>query len=125
MNLTLYEIGESLEDVIADLSLCDDAESEALLAELDALLDARDDKIKAYVHIIRNAEAGAKMLRTEAQVFSKRAQAQENLASRLKNRLMQDLQNTGESSLRAGPFNIRRQQSPPQRRAGCRCDVVA
>ena len=114
MKMTLYEINTALEEVVDDLLDCDEAESEALLAELDALLEARDAKHEAYSHMIRNSEAHAKALKAEAKAFADRAKAQENLAARLKKALLADLQDSGEISVKAGRWKIRRQVSPPQ-----------
>ena len=112
--MNLYEISQALEEVVEALLDADESEVETLMEDLDLLVDARDEKIANYCHVIRNAEASAKALKAEALMFAERAKAQENLAARLKDALLAELQESGEVSVTAGQWKIRRQKSPLQ-----------
>ena len=65
-------------------------------AALDVLLDARDDKVAAYVALIRNNEATAKAYADEAARLDAHRRAHENTAKRLKERLLASMLERGD-----------------------------
>lgn len=112
---TLYEINFEIGIIVEDLLLVDDyTEQSDLLDQLDALEMERDEKRANYIHVIRNAEAAARELQMESKAFQLRAAKHNNLAQRLKDRLLQDLQKNGEQSATAKHWKLRRQASPPK-----------
>ena len=66
-------------------------------AALDVLLDARDDKVAAYVALIRNNEATAAAFKTEAERLDAHRRAHENTAKRLKERLLGSMLGRGDT----------------------------
>lgn len=110
---TLFELTDAIHAIISEIVDAeiagDDEEVQALLDELDTLHSERSDKHKAYVHVIKNALASAKPCRAEAEAFTKRARALENLAKRLKKILLDDLREHDEETVHAGIFKIARQ----------------
>ena len=77
-----------------------------LYQELDALYSTRNRKLQGYVRIIKSAKPLADAYRAEAELFSKRARAIENIAKRLQHNLIYDMQIHGEETVVAGNFKI-------------------
>ena len=122
---TLYEINFEIGMIVEDILHCDDyTEQTDLLEQLDNLEMERDEKRSNYVHVIRNAEAAARELQMEAKAFQLRASKHSNLAARLKDRLLADLQQHGEQATTAGNWKIRRQASPHKVAVLCQPDEV-
>ena len=111
--MTLYDISDEIQakcNAITEVGV-DAPEAEGLFAELDELYANREDKHESYVRLIRHCEAMDKAMKAESQLFLKRARGMKNLATRLKERLMDDMRRHGEDSTDAGLFTIRRQLS--------------
>lgn len=110
---TLFELTDEINVIVTDIIDAeiegDEDEVQALIEELDDLHEKRGRKHEAYVHVIKNALASAKPCRAEAEAFTKRARALENLAKRLKKILLDDLREHDEESINAGIFKIARQ----------------
>ena len=110
---TLFDLSDAIQAIISeiiDAEIAGDEEQvEALIEELDALHGVRNQKYEAYVHVIKNSEITSKACRAEADAFTKRARALENLAKRLKGNLLYDLQAHGDDVVNAGKFKIARQ----------------
>ena len=112
---TLFEISGKAKAIISDIidaEIAGDAdEVNALVEELDDIYGAREAKHEGYVHVIKNALTAAEGHKAEADAFAARARALNNLAKRLKERLVDDLQSHDESVVNAGIFKIARQRN--------------
>ena len=110
---TLFDLSDKIKAIIADIIDAeiagDEDEVEALLEELDAFYDARESKREAYVYVIKNSLATSQACKAEAKAFDVRGNALSNLAKRLKERLLFDLQQDGTEKAPAGIFKIARQ----------------
>ena len=114
-NFTLYRISRAIMSVLNKIvdALMEgplDAD-DPLYQELDDLFATRNRKLQGYVKIIKSCKPLADACRAEAEAFSKRARAIENLARRLRNNLLYDMQVNGEESTQAGRFKISRRNS--------------
>ena len=114
-HLTLFELTDAIGDIVDDLVdalIVGDTEAvEILFDELDSLYERRSEKHEGYVHVIKNAEAAAEACYKEANAFYARNKALKGLASRLKETLMADLHQHGETRTTAGKFKIARQKN--------------
>ena len=112
---TLFDITHEIKAVLRDIEDADIAgdadEVEALHAELEALYDTRDSKHEGYVHVIKNSVASAEGHQAVSDEFGARARALTNLAKRLKERLLDDMEQHDESVVNAGIFKIARQRN--------------
>lgn len=117
-HLTLFQLTDTISNIVDDIIDADiagdDEELKALFDELESLYGARSEKHEGYVHVIKNAEATAKACRAEAAAFAARGKALENLSKRLKDTLLADLHQHGETTARAGKFRIARQAGQPR-----------
>ena len=80
---------------------------QALMEKLDTLYSERSEKHEGYIHVIRNAQDEAKALKT-------RASALTNLAKQLRETLLDDMIQHGETQTNAGKFRLRRQNGTPR-----------
>lgn len=114
-HLTLFDLTEAIGDIVDDIVDAiiagDTEEVESLFDELDTLYSARSEKHEGYVHVIKNAEAAAEACYKEANAFYARNKALKGLATRLKDILMADLHQHGETRTTAGNFKIARQKN--------------
>lgn len=114
-HLTLFDLTDAISDLVDDiidaLIAGDTEEVETLFDELDSLYGARSEKHEGYVHVIKNAEAAAEACYKQATAFYARNKALKGLATRLKDTLMADLQQHGETRTTAGKFKIARQKN--------------
>ena len=112
---TLFDITHEIKAILRDIEDADIAgdadEVEALHAELEALYDTRDSKHEGYVHVIKNSVASAEGHQAVSDEFGARARALTNLAKRLKERLLDDMEQHDESVVNAGIFKIARQRN--------------
>ena len=110
---TLFDIRGDIKAIILDIVDAEIAgdkdEVKALMAELDELYDSKESKHEGYVHVIKNSLAGAEGHQSVSDEFGKRATALTNVAIRLKERLLADMQEHGEEAVPAGIFKIARQ----------------
>lgn len=114
-HLTLFELTDAIRDLIDDIVdalIAGDTEAvESLFDELDRLYERRSEKHEGYVHVIKNAEASAEACYKEANAFYARNKALKGLATRLKETLLADLHQHGETKATAGKFKIARQKN--------------
>ena len=114
-HLTLFELTDAIGDIVDDIVdaiLTGDTEAvESLFDELDSLYEAREAKHEGYIHVIKNAEAAAEACYKEANAFYARNKALKGLATRLKDTLLADLHQHGETRTTAGKFKIARQKN--------------
>ena len=114
-HLTLFELTDAITDLVDDIIdalIAGDTEAvETLFDELDSLYERRSEKHEGYVHVIKNAEAAAEACYKEATAFYARNKALKGLATRLKDTLMADLHQHGETRTDAGNFKIARQKN--------------
>ena len=112
---TLYEIRDSIEQISDDITQAlmdeDDVLADELMEELEDYFEIHDMKVEAYVRVIKNSEAGAKACKEQAAEFSKHATALSNLAKRLKNNLLMNMNEREERTTGAGPFKLRIQKN--------------
>lgn len=114
--LSLYAINAELEAVmleITELELNEEPIPAALAEECESLLLQLDDKREAYCKVIRNSEARTKALEDEARRFQMRARVEKGLATRLKATLLEDMEDSGETTAPAGVFSIGVARSQP------------
>ena len=112
---TLFGLTDEIKAIVADMIEAeiagDTEEVEALIAEIDALYDAKETKRQGYVYVIKNSLSSAENHKGVAKEFDARAKAHINLAKRLKERLLFDMQASDEESVPAGEFRIKRQRN--------------
>ena len=117
-HLTLFELTDAILDIVDDIvdaSIAgDDDEVTSLFDELSTHYGKRAEKHEGYVHVIKNAEATAKACKAQAEAFTKRGRALENLSRRLKDTLRADLEQHGETRTTAGNFKLARQAGQPR-----------
>lgn len=117
-HLTLFELTDAITDIVDDLVDAliagDTEEVDSLLDELDSLYERRSEKHEGYIHVIKNADSVAKACKEQANAFYARAKALENLSRRLKDTLLADLEQHGETRTDAGNFKIARQNGQPR-----------
>lgn len=109
---TLFELTQQIKAIILAIEDADIAgdvdEVERLHAELDGLYDSRESKHEGYVYVIKNSLVGAEGHQAVSDEFGKRARALNNIAKRLKARLLEDMKIHGEEVVPAGIFKIAR-----------------
>ena len=114
-HFTLFQLTDAIRDIVDDIVdaiITGDTEAvESLIDELDSLYERRSEKHEGYVHVIKNAEAAAEACYKEATAFYARNKALKGLATRLKDTLMADLHQHGETRTTAGTFKIARQKN--------------
>ena len=110
---TLFKLTDEIKALIADIADADvDGEDlESLYEELDSLYASRADKLVGYVKVIKNSLHASEGQKEIADLFDKRATALKNIAKRLKETLLADLEIHGEKSVTAGDFKIARQKN--------------
>lgn len=112
---TLFGLTDEIKAIVANIVEADVADDEdevqALIAELDELYDAKEAKRQGYVYVIKNSLAAAVNNKGVAEDFDARAKAHTNLAKRLKERLLFDMQQNDEQAVPAGEFKIARQRN--------------
>lgn len=95
--LTLYALDDELaliEQEILDAGGAVDDETDA---RHSALLDARDDKVEAYVRLIRRFDVTAEAVKAERQRLQESERALAASAKRLRDRLCASMQERGEA----------------------------
>ena len=117
-NLSLYEINQQIMELVAEIDDAEAVGNDALIEELEStiseLFPALDKKRESYVRVIRSSDAHANSLREESRRLARRAKNMENLSTRLKQTLHDDLATKGEVKADAGIFRLSVAQSPPK-----------
>lgn len=110
-----------LYDLDTDLALLEDMLLEAggeitpeLEDDLDALLDAREDKIENYIKIIRGLESSARATKDEAKRLTDNARVQQNAVDQLKARLQASMQARGETKHKTALGTVSLRKKPPK-----------
>ena len=85
---------------------------EEVRLRLDEVAASLADKIDSYAALIEEHEARAGVLREHAQRFEKAARATENVARRLKERLLLALEGMGVEQLRGEVYSVALAQGP-------------
>lgn len=83
-------------------------------ADLAALLDARADKARDYIAVIRQAEASAAAVRFEVERLTARLRAYETTARNLKSRLQASMEDTDTTRIETSLGVVRLQRNPDQ-----------
>ena len=92
---------EAIRRDIIDARVSDEDEIQVLMENLDTLYSERGEKLEGYSDVIRKVEAEAKALRTRAKALSK-------LAKLLRETLIDDMRQHGETHTNAGRFRLQR-----------------
>lgn len=104
MNKTLFEIGDemlALEELIDSLDgdISDPAAEEAITAALESLAKDQANKTDGYVNLIRKWEMLQVAATAEKDRYSKRISVMDNRVGRLKHRLKQHMELTGQKKI--------------------------
>ena len=101
----LMDLEEAGDDAPAELQ-------EEVQHRLDEVAEQLSEKLDAYAALIEEHEARAGVLREHAQRFEKAARASENVARRLKERLLLALDGMGVEKLRGEVYSVCVAQGP-------------
>lgn len=120
-----------LYDLDTDLAFLEDQLLEAggeitddIAADLDELLDARDDKIESYIAVIRDFEASAEAVAAEEKRLKARRTALQNAGKNMKRRLQASMEARGESEHRTRLGKVYLQRNPPSITVLCDVDEL-
>lgn len=113
--MTLFEIKAKIRDLLDDLidveEYGDDAQIEVIRFELETALEDEENKLQAYVHVIRNCETASDAMIEEANRLRNRAKALNNTAKHLKGVLQNVMAHEDKLQLPAGIFTIALQRN--------------
>lgn len=116
---SLYELSAGYASLIDAYDSADtDEEREDILAMLATAEGDIADKAEAYAKIIKIKEIEAKGFKEEADRLTKRRQAAENMAARLKATMLDAMTLTGQTEIKTSIGKWRKQMNPPS------CDVL-
>ena len=106
--LSLYDLDAALAELEQALLDAGGELDDALDARYEALLDAREDKLEAYIALIRNFEASAEAYDAEIRRLQACQKALATSGRRLKDRLLASLQRQGvtEATTRLGRLRV-------------------
>ena len=111
---SLYELDEQAETLLAMLDQAETPEEQAqLLAELDLNDLLVQGKVEAYVAVIESLRWLAEGRKAAAKRMADRAKVPEHAVQRLKERLLEHMQRTGQQRIETQQFSVRRQLNPP------------
>lgn len=117
--LTLYAIGEEMEAIHSALAENGGELTDELAAQLDAIEEAFDVKAERTALVIRQLQAQAEVVKSEAKRLSDRAASLEKSAASLKEYLRFHMVTSGRDVVKGALATVRMQQSPPS----ARCEV--
>ena len=110
---SLFDISGDMKLIIREICTAQeekDAERvEELTCELMDLIDLHSDKYEATAYVILNSIEAGKNNQAISNQFQAKATAHNNLAKRLKQRLLDDMQQHGIKKVNTGIFTIREQ----------------
>ena len=113
---TLYQINNEIEEVISVLTDAMEAENTELVdllqSELDSLYETQEQKLRGYVHVIKNAEATIAAMSKEATRLNKRVKSLKTLIEWLKNNLLFMLKQRRQEKVQVDHFTISIRQNP-------------
>lgn len=111
---TLYELDDQAEALLALLDSAETPEEQAeLLAELDLNELLTANKVEAYVAVIEQLKWLAKGRQEAYRRIRARAEIADKAVDRLKERLLDHMQRTGQQRIETSQFTVRRQMNPP------------
>ena len=112
---TLFEISGEIKVIMREIT---EAQAEkdyelvdTLTDELLDLMDKHENKYERYVHVIKNALNSATGNKEIADIFQAKATALNNLAKRLKETILRDMEQLNLVKVDAGIFTIRTQRN--------------
>ena len=110
---TLYKLTDEYTDLLARLEAAEDeAETEAVWQEMDALEDDIVEKAEAYARIMRNKQAEVEAFKAEKERLASCQKAAENVVERLKARLLSSMQRMHLTDIQTGIGKWRVQMNP-------------
>lgn len=109
--LSLYALDDELQQLEQELLAAGGEVDEETDARHSALLDARDDKVEAYLALIRRFETTAEAIKAERQRLQDAERTMTNAAKRLKDRLCASMQTRGETEHLTRLGKVRVQQA--------------
>lgn len=107
---TLYELTGSYR---ALLDAAEDVDSDLLADTMESITDAIESKAEGYAAVIREIETDADKLKTEIDRLTRRRQAYENNAKRLKTNLQQAMDISGHRKIKGKLFTISIRNNAP------------
>ena len=110
--LSLYTIDRDLEELEAELVEAGGEVDEDTEARHNDLLDAREDKWRAYTAVIRRLEASHKAVKEERQRLQTNERALDNAARRMKARLVESMDRAGVETAETALGKLRVQEAP-------------
>jgi len=111
---TLYDLDSYSEALMSALDSAETPEEQAqLLAEIDLNDLLVQGKVEAYVAVIESLRWLAEGRKAAARRMADRAKVPENAVLRLKERLLEHMQRTGQARIETDQFTVRRQLNPP------------
>ncbi|MEL6612179.1 MAG: siphovirus Gp157 family protein [Bacteroidota bacterium] len=120
--LNLYDLDADLADLERELVEAGGEVDDETEARHNALLDAREDKIEAYVAVIRRLSVSAEAIEAERKRLQSAERALKNSAQRMKDRLLDSMQRRGETQQQTRLGTVRVQQAS-RRAVELRVDV--
>ena len=107
----LFDISDEMKLIIVEIAEAQAAKDydavETLTDELIEIIDMHEDKYEASIHVIKNSLNSAAGNQELANAFQAKATALNNVAKRLKQRILDDMKSHGLKSVNAGIFTVR------------------
>lgn len=111
---TLYDLDSYSEALMSALDSAETPEEQArVLAEIDLTELLVQDKVEAYLAVIESLKWLAEGRKAAAKRMADRAKVPEHAVQRLKERLLEHMQRTGQQRIETQQFSVRRQLNPP------------
>ena len=104
--MKLYEITAQYQNIYALLQNPEFAENEDILAALDQIEDAFENKVQQTIFMMKNIEAEIDPIDTEIKRLQAMKKAHQNNIDRIKNRLRENMKAVGKSKLNCGLFSL-------------------
>ena len=104
--MKLYEITAQYQNIYALLQNPEFAENEDILAALDQIEDAFENKVQQTIFMMKNIEAEIDPIDTEIKRLQAMKKARQNNIDRIKNRLRENMKAVGMSKLNCGLFSL-------------------
>lgn len=120
--LNLYALDTDLAALEHELLEAGGVVDDETEARHNALLDAREDKVEAYVAVIRRLSVSAEAVEAERKRLQSAEKALKNSAQRMKDRLLDSMQRRGETQQQTRLGTVRIQQAS-RRSVELRVDV--
>lgn len=105
----LYELAANYEELLN----MDDVDAETLKDTLDSINDSIEEKALSIAKMVKELDADATAVATEAKRLADKKKALENRAISLKNYLQSNMEFLKRESIKTGIFTIKLQKNPP------------